>query len=311
MPSYLVTGGAGFIGSNIVAALVGRGDRVRVLDNFSTGNRKNLQSFGNSIEIIEGSLTDFETVRSAVRGVDFVLHQGALPSVPRSIEQPTNTNNVNVLGTLNVLVAGKEEGVGTVVIASSSSVYGNTEESPKNESIQPKPLSPYAVSKLAAEHYARVFYEIYGLRTVVLRYFNVFGPRQNPSSQYSAVIPKFIKLMMEGKSPVIHGDGTQSRDFSYVENIVQANVLAAQAKDVNGLALNIACQESYSLLELIDTLNAILGTRIKPVFDSARKGEVKHSLADISLARKLITYHPSVRWKEGLVKTVDWYRNNT
>jgi nucleoside-diphosphate-sugar epimerase len=311
MPSYLVTGGAGFIGSNIVAELVDRGDRVKVLDDFSTGSRSNLQSFGKSIEIVEGSLTDLETVRSAVRGVDFVLHQGALPSVPRSIEQPINTNDVNVLGTLNVLIAGKEVGVGKVVIASSSSVYGNTEESPKHESIQPKPLSPYAVSKLAAEHYARVFYEIYGLPTLVLRYFNVFGPRQNPFSQYSAVIPKFIKLMMEGKSPVIYGDGMQSRDFSYVENIVQANVLAAQAKDVNGVALNIACQESYSLLDLIKTLNAILEIKLEPVFESARKGEVRHSLADISLARKHIKYNPSVRWKEGLVKTVDWYRKNS
>ena len=308
MAFYLVTGGAGFIGSNIVAELVHRKERVRVLDNFSTGMRSNLEPFASSIEVIEGNLSDLETVRSAVHGTDFILHQAALPSVPRSIEQPINTNNVNVAGTLNVLVAAKEEGVKKVVVASSSSVYGDTNESPKRESMQPKPLSPYAVSKLACEHYARVFCEIYGLPTIVLRYFNVFGPRQNPDSQYSAVIPKFIKAMLEGKRPVIYGDGTQSRDFSFVQNIVEANILATQAANVKGVTMNVACQESYSLLDLVESLNAILGTAIAPVFEPSRKGEVKHSLADISLAREHIKYLPTVKWKEGLARTVDWYK---
>ncbi len=310
MASFLVTGGAGFIGSNIVAELIGRGEKVRVLDNFTTGRRENLEALKDSVELVEGSLTDLETVRSAVQGVDFVLHQGALPSVPRSIEQPINTNDVNVSGTLNVLVAGKEYGVRKIVVASSSSVYGNTEESPKHEAMHPRPLSPYAVSKLACEYYARVFYEIYGLPTVVLRYFNVFGPRQNPDSQYSAVIPKFIKSMLAGKSPIIYGDGLQSRDFSFVENVVKANILAANADGGNGKTMNIACQESYSLLDLLETLNNILGTTIRPVFEPPRKGEVKHSLADISLARERIGYVPTVKWKEGLARTVDWYRKN-
>jgi len=308
MASYLVTGGAGFIGSNIVAELVQRKERVRILDNFSTGMRSNLEPFAGSIEVIEGNLSDLETVRSAVHGADFILHHAALPSVPRSIEQPINTNNVNVAGTLNVLVAAKEEGVKKVVVASSSSVYGDTNESPKRESMQPKPLSPYAVSKLACEHYARVFCEIYGLPTIVLRYFNVFGPRQNPDSQYSAVIPKFIKAMLEGKRPVIYGDGTQSRDFSFVQNVVEANILATQAANVKGVTMNVACQESYSLLDLVESLNAILGTAIAPVFEPSRKGEVKHSLADISLAREHIKYLPTVKWKEGLARTVDWYK---
>jgi nucleoside-diphosphate-sugar epimerase len=311
MTSYLVTGGAGFIGSNLVAELVSRRARVRVLDNFTTGKRENLEPYRDQIELIEGSLTDLETVRSAVQGVDIVLHQGALPSVPRSIEQPINTNDVNVTGTLNVLVAGKEFRVRKIVLASSSSVYGNTEESPKHEGMRPKPLSPYAVSKMTCENYARVFYEIYGLPAVVLRYFNVFGPRQNPDSQYSAVIPKFIKAMLAGKSPVIYGDGSQSRDFSFVQNVIEANILASNASEANGKAMNIACQESYSLLDLIQTLNSILGTSIHPSFEPPRKGEVKHSLADISLARACMGYKPSVKWKEGLVRTVEWYRRNS
>jgi nucleoside-diphosphate-sugar epimerase len=310
MASFLVTGGAGFIGSNIVAELVRRKERVRVLDNFSTGSRANLQSFAESIEVIEGDLTDLEMVRSAIRGADFVLHQGALPSVPRSVEQPINTNNVNVAGTLNVLVASKEEGVQKVVVASSSSVYGDTQESPKSESMQPRPLSPYAVSKLAGEQYARVFYEIYGLPTIVLRYFNVFGPRQNPDSQYSAVIPKFIRTMLEGRQPIIYGDGMQSRDFSYVQNVVEANILATQSSDAKGITLNIACQESCSLRNLLEALNDILGVKIQPQFQPSRKGEVKHSVANIALARKCIGYVPTVKWKEGLARTVDWYRKN-
>lgn len=310
MASFLVTGGAGFIGSNIVAELIDRGETVRVIDNFSTGRRENLRSFGSGFELVEGTLTDFVTARSAVRDMEYVLHEAALPSVPRSIDQPISTNDANVVGTLNLLVASKEEGVRKVVVASSSSVYGNTEISPKHEDMLPRPLSPYAVSKLACEHYARVFFEIYGLPTIVLRYFNVFGPRQNPDSQYSAVIPKFIKAMLAGKSPTIYGDGLQSRDFSFVQNVVEANILATQAENAKGIAMNIACQETYSLLDLVASLNSILDTRISPTFEPPRQGEVKHSLADISRARQYINYSPIVKWKDGLASTVEWYKKN-
>ncbi|MCX6135051.1 MAG: SDR family oxidoreductase [Ignavibacteriales bacterium] len=307
MAHFLVTGGAGFIGSNIVAELVKRGERVRVLDNFSTGNRENLRPFGDSIELVEGSLTDFETVRIAARGVDVVLHQGALPSVPRSIEQPLNSNEVNAGGTLNVLVASRDEGVKRVVFASSSSIYGDVDIDRKHEGLPPRPLSPYAVAKMAAEYYAKVFFKLYGLEAVALRYFNVFGPRQNPDSQYSAVIPKFIKMMMNGKQPVIFGDGLQSRDFSYVENIVLANLLAASAPRMTGETLNIACGETRTLLDLVNGLNKALGTTISPIFQPIRKGDVMHSLADISLAERTINYKPTVGWEEGLKRTVQWY----
>jgi nucleoside-diphosphate-sugar epimerase len=308
MALYLVTGGGGFIGSNIVAELVKRNERVRVLDNFSTGNRENLMPFNERIHVVEGSLTDLETVRAAVKNVEYVLHQGALPSVPRSIEQPINSNDVNVCGTLNVLVASKDEGVKRVVLASSSSVYGNTEIMPKVETLYPMPLSPYAVSKLACEHYARVFSQLYGLPTICLRYFNVFGPRQNPRSQYSAVIPKFIMAMMNGESPVIYGDGLQSRDFSYVQNVVEANLLAAVEPKAKAEVVNIACQEVYTLLDLVRELNAILGVHIKPKFEAIRKGDVKHSFADISLAREIMNYRPEIKWQEGLKRTVEWFR---
>ncbi|MGB2869441.1 MAG: SDR family oxidoreductase [Bacteroidota bacterium] len=311
MASYLVTGGAGFIGSNIVAELVHRGERVRVLDNFATGLRENIVPFSDRIEIVEGSLTDLETVRLAVRKIDFVLHQGALPSVPRSIEQPINSNEVNAGGTLNVLLASKDEGVNRVVLASSSSVYGNTDAPKKHEGLPPLPLSPYAVSKLSGEFYANVFYHLYGLSTIVLRYFNVFGPRQNPNSQYSAVIPKFIRAMMKGERPVIYGDGEQSRDFSFVDNVVHANLLATTAPKVDGQVMNIACGESFTLLNLVSVLNRILGTSIEPVFQPVRKGDVLHSLADISKAKQWLAYTPRIRWEEGLQKTVEWYGRAT
>lgn len=310
MSLNLVTGGAGFIGSNIVAELVRQKKRVRVLDNFATGRRENLIPFGKDVELIEGSLTDLETVRLAVRGVDVVFHQAALPSVPRSIDQPINCNEVNIGGTLNVFVASKDEGVRRVIIASSSSVYGNTEVQPKDEGMSLRPLSPYAVSKLAGESYASVFSRVYGLQTVALRYFNVFGPRQNPHSQYAAVIPRFIKAMSRGERPVIYGDGLQSRDFSYVENVVQANLLAAEAPSVGGELMNIACGEAHSLLNLVEILNRLLGTNINPVFEPARKGEVLHSLASISRAHRLLGYKPSVLWEEGLKRTLDWMSRN-
>jgi nucleoside-diphosphate-sugar epimerase len=307
MAFYLVTGGAGFIGSNIVAELVKRGERVRVLDNFSTGSRKNIRPFSESMELIEGSLTDFETVRMAVRGVDFVLHQAALPSVPRSIEQPMNSHEVNASGTLNILIAGRDERVKRVVLASSSSIYGNSEAHQKHEGLPARPLSPYAVAKIAGEYYARVFHQLYGLESVALRYFNVFGPRQNPDSQYSAVIPKFIKAMMNGQQPLIYGDGSASRDFSHVDNVVRANLLAASAPNVGGCVMNIACGEAHTLLDLVNALNRILGTSISPVFQPARKGDVQHSLADVSEAKKLIGYTPFVQWEDGLKRTVEWY----
>ena len=310
MSLNLVTGGAGFIGSNIVAELVRQKKRVRVLDNFATGRRENLIPFGKDVELIEGSLTDLETVRLAVRGVDVVFHQAALPSVPRSIDQPINCNEVNIGGTLNVFVASKDEGVRRVIIASSSSVYGNTEVQPKDEGMSLRPLSPYAVSKLAGESYASVFSRVYGLQTVALRYFNVFGPRQNPHTQYAAVIPRFIKAMSRGERPVIYGDGLQSRDFSYVENVVQANLLAAEAPSVGGELMNIACGEAHSLLNLVEILNRLLGTNINPVFEPARKGEVLHSLASISRAHRLLGYKPSVLWEEGLKRTLDWMSRN-
>ncbi len=253
MATYLVTGGAGFIGSNIVKELLERGETVRVLDNFSTGKRENLDAFKNSarFNLIEGDLRSFHIVRDAVKGVDFILHQGALPSVPRSINDPITSNDVNILGTLNVLEAAKEFGVHRVVYASSSSVYGNNEISPKVEEMPVQPLSPYSLSKYTGERYCQIYYQLYGLETVCLRYFNVFGPNQDPSSQYSAVIPKFIRLINEGMSPVIYGDGTQSRDFTYVTNNVSANLLACTSKSAVGQVLNIACGKSYSLLDLV------------------------------------------------------------
>jgi UDP-N-acetylglucosamine/UDP-N-acetyl-alpha-D-glucosaminouronate 4-epimerase len=306
MGFYLVTGGAGFIGSNIVAELVRRKEKIRVLDNFSTGSRDNLLPFNGALELVEGSLTDLETVRLAVRDVDVVLHQAALPSVPRSIEQPINSNDVNVGGTLNVLVASKDQGVKRVVLASSSSVYGNTEIQPKEERMSAFPLSPYAVSKFTGELYAKVFFDLYGLETVALRYFNVFGPRQNPNSQYSAVIPRFIKAMKKGEQPVIYGTGRQSRDFSYVENVVQANLLAAHASGVGGRVVNIACGEAHTLLDLVDVLNRLMGTNIAPAFVPPRKGEVLHSFADINAARNLLGYDPRIRLEEGLRRTLEW-----
>ena len=266
LQTYLVTGGAGFIGSHLVDALLRDGKQVRVLDNLATGKIDNLRETLDAIDFIEGDVRDAAVVAGATRGVDVVLHQAALPSVPRSIQDPIATNDVNVNGTLNVLLAARDAGVKRVVVASSSSVYGNSPTLPKVETMPVEPLSPYAVSKLAQERYAQAFTEVYGLPTISLRYFNVFGPRQDPTSQYSAVIPKFISMMLQGKRPTIYGDGTQSRDFTYIDNVVRANLLAAEApKSVNGY-FNIACGERYSLLQLVETLNELLGTNLEPEF---------------------------------------------
>jgi UDP-glucose 4-epimerase len=304
--AYLVTGGAGFIGSNIVKELLQKEQKVRVLDNFATGKRENLFEFKNNpdFELIEGDLRSFHVVRTAVKDMDYVLHQGALPSVPRSIHDPLTTNDVNILGTLNILEAAKEFGVKRVVYASSSSIYGDNESLPKTEDMPINPLSPYALSKFTGEHYCRIFTRIYGLETVCLRYFNVFGPNQDPTSQYSAVVPKFIRLMSEGKRPIIYGDGTQSRDFTYVSNVVAANLLACTGEGIPGEVFNIACGQSYTLLNLVDALNRILGTAIEPLFEAERPGDVKHSLADISRAKEKLGFQVNNHFEQGLTKLV-------
>jgi len=304
--SYLVTGGAGFIGSNIVKELLHGKHQVRVLDNFATGKRENLFEFkGNpDFELIEGDLRSFHVVRTAVKGMDYILHQGALPSVPRSIHDPLTTNDVNILGTLNILEAAKEFGVKRVVYASSSSIYGDNRALPKREDMPIQPQSPYALSKYTGERYCQIFTRLYGLETVCLRYFNVFGPNQDPTSQYSAVIPKFIRLLSEGKRPVIYGDGSQSRDFTYVSNVVAANLLACTAKGIGGEVFNIACGQRYSLQELVDALNRILGTAIEPLFEKERPGDVKHSLADIGRAKEKLGFHVITRFEEGLTELI-------
>ena len=309
METCLVTGGAGFIGSNLVRKLLDQGYKVRVFDDFSTGRRENILDLETDIELIESDLRDFPMVQRSMLGVDYVLHQGALPSVPRSVSDPVRSNDVNVNGTLNVLIAARDARVKRVVYASSSSVYGGISTLPWVETMSPLPISPYAASKLAAEHYAQVFYKVYSLETVGLRYFNVFGPRQDPTSHYSAAIPKFVISMLGGKSPVIYGDGKQSRDFTFVDNVVKANLLAIEAEEgVTSEVFNVSCGESYSILDLINTLSKILDVDIKPVFESNRKGDVKHSLADISKARDILGFEAEVRFEQGLKKTVEWYK---
>jgi UDP-glucose 4-epimerase len=306
---YLITGGAGFIGSNIAEHLVGRGCRVRVFDNFSTGKRANVQSFATKAEIFEGDLCDARSIEEAVRGVRYVLHLGAIPSVPRSVENPQATNEVNITGTVNLLVAARDAGVKRVVFTSSSSVYGDTPTLPKRENMPPSPLSPYAIHKITGEYYAAIFWRLYGLETVSLRYFNVFGPRQDPQSQYAAVIPRFITAILRDQAPVIFGDGSQTRDFSHVENIIEANRLACEApNEALGQSFNIACGGRISLLDLVDTVNKILGKNVKPKFDPARPGDILHSQADIAKAEKLLGWKPKVDFPEGIAKTVAWYQ---
>jgi nucleoside-diphosphate-sugar epimerase len=306
---YLVTGGAGFIGSNIVAEILRRGDKVRVLDNFATGKRENILHYKDNpnFEMFEGDIRSFHVVRDAVKGADYVLHQGALPSVPRSINDPITSNDVNILGTLNVLEAAKEFKVKRVVFASSSSVYGNSETMPKVETMPVAPLSPYAITKYAAERYCQIYFQLYGLETVCLRYFNVFGPNQDPTSQYSAVIPKFIKAIQADKSPIIYGDGYQSRDFTFVANNVEANLQACVADEVAGEVFNIACGTRYTLIELVNEINKVLGKDIPPIFDNDRTGDVKHSLADIDKAINLLGYKVKVAFAEGIQKTVEHF----
>ena len=304
MAKYLVTGGAGFIGSHLVEEVLKRGDYVRVLDNFSTGRRDNLAEFitNSNFELIEGDLRSYHIVLEAVKGVDYVLHQGALPSVPRSVKDPITTNDVNVNGTLNILDASINAGVKRVVFASSSSIYGNGEELPKREDMKPAPESPYALSKYAGERYCQIFTKLYGLETVCLRYFNVFGPRQDPNSQYSAVIPKFIQLIKEGQSPIIYGDGEASRDFTYVANVVNANLLACTAKDAVGEVFNIACGVSVTINQLVKKITGLCGNNIKPIYKDPRPGDVKNSYASIEKAKALLGYNVMIDFNEGLMR---------
>lgn len=308
---YLVTGGAGFIGSNLVAKLVARGEQVRVLDNFSTGQRRNLSPFQDKIAIIEGDIRSYHTVREVMEGVNFVLHHAALPSVPRSVRDPITTSEVNVLGTLNILQAAKDAGVKRLIYASSSSVYGNSPELPKHEDMPTNPLSPYAISKLAGEQYCRIFWQIYGLETVCLRYFNVFGPNQDPNSQYAAVIPTFITALLNGDTLLIHGEGSQSRDFTFVSNVVQANLLACTISGAAGGVFNVASGERSTLLELVDHLVAITGQEQQVCHTAPRIGDVSHSQADINRARVELGYTPEVDLQAGLVRTVRWFKGNS
>jgi UDP-glucose 4-epimerase len=301
---FLITGGAGFIGSNLLAELLARGHEVAVFDNFATGRRRNLEPFAGHFELIEGDLRDAAAVRKAVKGRRFVLHQGALSSVGRSVQDPGTSNDVNVNGTLNVLLAARDEGVQRVVAASSSSVYGDTPTLPKVETMPVLPMSPYAVSKLAAEKYCAAFHRVYGLQTVALRYFNVFGPRQDPTSQYSAVIPRFITALKRREAPVIYGDGQQSRDFTFVADVVQANLLACEASGAAGDFFNVACGRRFSLLELLDTLCDLMGVRVGPQHEPARAGDVRHSLADIGKIQRAMGFEPRWTFRAGLEKTV-------
>jgi len=308
MAKVLVTGGAGFIGSHIAEALVNRGHHVRVLDNLSTGHLSNMADFRDRIEFIHGDLLDMPTVVRAVEGVQYVFHQAALASVPRSVERPLDTHAACVTGTLNLLDAARRAGVQRLVYAASSSAYGDQPFSSKREGDLPAPISPYGAAKLAGEYYCQAFTATYGFQTVCLRYFNVFGPRQDPNSPYSAVIPLFITAMLSGRQPVIYGDGRQSRDFTYVANVVEANLLAAEAAGVAGRVFNIANGRSTDLLTLLDVLNRLLGMNVQPQHAPPRPGDVRESMADITLARKMLGYEPKVGFEEGLRLSIDYYR---
>jgi nucleoside-diphosphate-sugar epimerase len=303
----LVTGGGGFIGSYLVERLLGEGHDVRVLDNFATGRRENLAPFLNELDLTEGDITSYERVHNAMVGCEAVLHQAALPSVPRSIQDPLTSNAANVVGTLNVLLAARDSGVRRVVYASSSSVYGANPELPKREAMPALPMSPYAVAKLAGEGYCRSFRQVYGLETVSLRYFNVFGPRQDPLSQYAAVIPNFITAALKGQTPTVFGDGEQSRDFTYVTNVVDANIKALDAADVAGGVFNIACGQRISLNHMLEELGGISGSDVEAAYSDPQPADIKHSLADISEAKQRLGYRVEVDFREGLRRTYEHY----
>ncbi|MDP6096264.1 MAG: SDR family oxidoreductase [Gammaproteobacteria bacterium] len=310
MANYLVTGGGGFIGSNLVRALLDAGHAVRVLDDFSSGKRENLSEIQDRIDLIEGDIRDLATCQSSCADMEVVLHQAALGSVPRSVEDPITSNDVNIGGTLSMLWAAKGAKVRRFVFAASSAAYGESAAMPKQEDMPTAPISPYGVAKLTCEHYCRVFCLAYGLETFALRYFNVFGPYQDPTSQYAAVIPLFVSAMLHKKQPVVFGDGEQTRDFTYIDNVVQANILAAQAKEARGEVINIACQKQISLNQILDLLRELLDTDIGANYTDPRAGDIKHSLADISRAREILSFEPAVDFKQGLRLAIDWYKNN-
>ena len=305
--NILITGGAGFIGSHLATRFNELGHAVRVLDNFSTGRRENIVHLDGKIEVVEGDLRHREECERACRDIDVVFHIAALPSVPVSVERPVDTHDTNSTGTLNLLLAVRENKCRRVIYAGSSSCYGNIDVSPKHEGLCPEPLSPYAAQKLAGEHYMRVFYECYGVETLTTRFFNVFGPRQNPKSQYAAVIPAFITSILDNQPPTIHGDGGQTRDFTYIENIVHGYMLALDAEQVAGQSVNIACGDQISVLDIVNRVNALLGKDVRPEFTAPRAGDVRHSCADISAARELLGYHPVVSFDDGLQRSIDYY----
>jgi len=313
MDKFLVTGGAGFIGSNICTKLISQGCFVRVIDNLLTGKKSNLAAVSDKIEFIEADMGNPDAARAAMKGIDVVLHQGALPSVPRSIDDPALTHRHCVDATFTLLLAARDTKIKRFVYAASSSAYGDTPTLPKVETMPVNPLSPYAAAKLMGEYYCSVFYKVFGLETISLRYFNVFGPHQDPTSQYAAAIPAFVTSILKDKPPTVYGDGEQSRDFTYVDNVVEANLCAARAKQAKGEVVNIACGEAVTVNAIIDMINEIIGNPgapgVRPVYEPTRKGDVKYSLADISLAKKLIGYKPVISFKEGLKKAIGWYRN--
>ncbi len=309
MATILVTGGAGFIGSHLATRFVEQGHRVRVFDNLSTGFRSNLKHLDGRVDLIEADLRDAEACRKACERVEFVFHQAALGSVPKSVDDPQTSHDVNIGGTFNILRAAVEQKVRRFINAGSSSVYGDAEESPKHEGMIPRPLSPYAVQKLAGEEYAAAFYVCYGLESITLRYFNVFGPRQDPKSQYAAAIPAFVSAILNGEAPTVYGDGQQSRDFTYIDNVVDANILAMSAKKTTGQAVNIACGGQITINQVISAINKVLGTKAQPRSVNARPGDVRHSCADIRLATSLLGFRPKVSFEDGLRRAIDYYRS--
>jgi UDP-glucose 4-epimerase len=310
MERFLVSGGAGFIGSNICRKLVSQGCFVRVLDNLLTGKKSNLAGIIDKVEFIEADMGDAAVARDAMKGIDFVLHEGALPSVPKSVDDPAATHRHCVDATFTMLMAARDAGIKRFVYAASSSAYGDTPTLPKVETMLTNPLSPYAVAKLVGEYYCSVFYKVFGIETISLRYFNVFGPYQDPTSQYAAAIPAFVTSILKDKSPTVYGDGEQNRDFTYVDNVVEANLLAARAKHTSGEVVNIACGEAVTVNEIIGMINKIVGKNVKPLYEPSRRGDVKHSLADITQAKKIIGFKPVVSFKDGLAKAITWYRDN-
>lgn len=310
MAKYLVTGGAGFIGSHLTIGLVEQGRNVRVLDNLSSGKPENLAPVAGKIEFMQGDLRNPTDCKKACAGIDVIFHEGAVPSVPKSVEDPVTSHEANVNGTFNLLEAARAAGCRRVVYAASSSAYGDTPSLPKREDDRPVPLSPYGVQKLVGELYLRAYYECFGLETISLRYFNVFGPRQDPKSQYAAAIPAFVTAILANQRPTIYGDGEQTRDFTYIDNIVHANCLAADAPKTAGQVVNVACAERISVNRMVAQINSLLGTNVQPIYAPARAGDVKHSLADITLAREVIGFEPQVLFDEGLRRSIDWYRKH-